>query len=93
MFHFVVLNWLIVGLFVALTTFDLLDTTTVCLCSGLHADASAMRSVLVQVWRNGQVSLKNLSRLISLHFIIIYRELKRPERGAMDKSPLKICHV
>jgi len=30
---------LIVGLFVTLTTFNLLDSTTVCLCSRLSRDA------------------------------------------------------
>lgn len=34
-----------------------------------------MRSVLVQVWRYGQVALKPVT-VYFLHFIVIYRELK-----------------
>jgi len=68
-------NWLIVGLFVTLTTFNLLDSTTVCLLSRLSRDASAMRSVLVQVWRCGQVARKSVT-VHFLHYIIIYREFK-----------------
>jgi len=78
-------NWLIVGLFVTLTTFNLLDSTTVCLCSRLSRDASAMRSVLVQVWRYGQVALKSVT-VHFLHSIIIYREFKAARAWVSPKA-------